>query len=139
MRQSILIVEDNPDDEVLALRAVRTAVPGVDAQVARDGFEALSFLFDGTRSSLPCFVFLDIKLPKLNGLEVLRSIRGNLVTVHLPVVILTSSSQQQDIEQAYAGGANAYVQKPVQFASYMAAVGGAASFWALYNRCPISD
>jgi two-component system response regulator len=114
--KTILLVEDNPDDELLTLRALKKNNIGNQVVVVRDGAEALDFLFgtgayaDRDPHDLPQLVLLDIKLPKVDGLEVLRRIRADQRTRLLPVVILTSSSEQQDLIEGYAGGANSYVR-----------------------------
>src|SRR5215217_1134881 len=117
----ILLVEDNPDDEVLTLHALKKNNIGNKVYVARDGAEALDFLFclnqyaDRDPHDLPQLILLDIKLPKMDGLEVLRRIREEERTSLLPVVILTSSKEQQDLVKAYKNGVNSYMRKPVDF------------------------
>jgi CheY-like chemotaxis protein len=140
----ILLVEDNPDDEALTLRALRKANVGSDVAVVRDGAEALDFLF-GTgahagrhTSLLPQVVLLDLKLPKIDGLEVLRRIRADGRTRMLPVVILTSSDEEQDRIQGYALGANSYVRKPVEFAQFAEAVRQLGLYWLVLNQPPPS-
>lgn len=136
----ILLVEDNPDDEALALRAFsknRIANPVV---VTRDGVEALDYLFcTGTHASrhdtlMPAFVLLDLKLPRIDGLEVLRRIRADERTVLLPVVILTTSKEPQDISEAYRLGANSYIRKPVDFERFLHAVGQLGLYWLSLNE-----
>ena len=136
---SILLVEDNPDDEALALRAfARTNIPG-DIAVARDGAEALDYLFsrsgvaDGG-SALPDVVLLDLKLPKIDGLEVLRRIRADERTSLLPVVILTSSSERQDRLTGYRLHCNSYVRKPVDFDEFMDTARQLSLYWLTLNR-----
>jgi two-component system, response regulator len=138
----ILLVEDNPDDEALALRALRKANVGNDIAVTRDGAEALDFLH-GTGahagrdpSVLPQVVLLDLKLPKIDGLEVLRRIRADPRTKTLPVVILTSSDEEQDRIQGYALGANSYVRKPVEFGQFAEAVRQLGLYWLVLNQPP---
>ena len=140
----ILLVEDNPDDEALTLRALRKANVGNDVAIVRDGAEALDFLF-GTGahagrdiSMLPQVVLLDLKLPKIDGLEVLRRIRADGRTRVLPVVILTSSDEEQDRIQGYALGANSYVRKPVEFAQFAEAVRQLGLYWLVLNQPPPS-
>jgi two-component system, response regulator len=140
----ILLVEDNPDDEALTLRALRKANVGNDVQVVRDGAEVLDFLH-GTgpyagrdTSALPQVVLLDLKLPKIDGLEVLRRIRADARTKILPVVILTSSDEEQDRIQGYALGANSYVRKPVEFAQFADAVRQLGLYWLVLNQPPPS-
>ena len=140
----ILLVEDNPDDEALTLRALRKANVGNDVAIVRDGAEALDFLF-GTGahagrdiSMLPQVVLLDLKLPKIDGLEVLRRIRADGRTRVLPVVILTSSDEEQDRIQGYALGANSDVRKPVEFAQFAEAVRQLGLYWLVLNQPPPS-
>lgn len=132
----ILLVEDNPDDERLTIRALQRSRIENSIQVARDGEEALNRVFSSTL--LPCVVLLDLKLPKIDGLEVLHQIRANGRTRLLPVVILTSSNEERDIVESYSGGANSYVQKPVDFDQFIQAVSHLGLYWALINE-PISD
>src|SRR5262245_58220563 len=119
--KSILLVEDNPDDEVLTLRALKKNNVMNDIFVARDGVEALDYLFardvhaGRDPRNLPTLILLDLKLPRLDGLQVLREIRANPNTRLLPVVILTSSREQQDLVSGYSLGANSYIRKPVDF------------------------
>src|SRR3569832_308240 len=125
----ILLVEDNADDEALTLRALQKHHLGNDVVVTRDGEEALEFLFGTGRyakrdmTHRPLVVLLDLKLPKIDGLEVLRRIRADERTRILPVVVLTSSNEQRDIIQAYGLGTNSYVRKPVNFNEFVEAVG----------------
>ena len=119
MAKSILLVEDNPDDEELTVIALRKSHVANDVVVARDGAEALDYLFAtgphaGT-TFIPAVVLLDLKLPKVDGLEVLRQMRADERTRRIPVVILTSSKEQEDVIQGYNLGANSYVRKPVDF------------------------
>lgn len=138
----ILLVEDNPDDEALALRAFRKSNISNDIVVTRDGAEALDFLFaqgayaDRDSRDLPAVVLLDLKLPKIDGLEVLRRIRDNQQTRTLPVVILTSSRQEEDLVNGYNLGANSYVRKPVDFNEFVSAVGQLGMYWLLLNELP---
>jgi CheY-like chemotaxis protein len=138
----ILLVEDNPDDEALTLRAFRKNNVSNEVVVARDGAEALDYLF-GTGAyasrdvtSLPQVVILDLKLPKIDGLEVLRRIRGTAQTRLLPVVILTSSNEERDRLEGYGLGANSYVRKPVDFAEFVDAVRQLGLYWLLLNERP---
>src|SRR4051812_32766357 len=120
-RKKILLVEDNPDDEELTLRALRKSNIMNEVIVAHDGEEALDFLFgkgkflDSEVESLPAVVLLDLKLPKIGGIEVLRRIRSNVRTRRLPVVVLTSSKQERDLNEVYDLGANSYIYKPIDF------------------------
>jgi two-component system response regulator len=138
----ILLVEDNADDEVLALRAFSKSNISNPIVVARDGAEALDYLFaqgqyaDRDSRDLPAVVLLDLKLPKIDGLEVLRQIRGNEQTRMMPVVILTSSRQDEDLVSGYNLGANSYVRKPVDFIEFVAAVGQLGIYWLLLNELP---
>jgi CheY-like chemotaxis protein len=138
----ILLVEDNPDDEALTLRALRKASVGNVVMVVRDGAEALDFLFGAGAhagrdvSVMPQVVLLDLKLPKIDGLEVLRRIRADARTKMLPVVILTSSDEEQDRLQGYALGANSYVRKPVEFGQFAEAVRQLGLYWLVLNQPP---
>ena len=138
----ILLVEDNPDDEELTLRALRKAKIANEVVVARDGSEALDFLF-GTGahagrdlSVMPAVVLLDLKLPKLNGIDVLTRLRVDPRTKLLPVVVLTSSSQDEDMLKSYQSGANSYVRKPVDFSAFAGAVTQLGMYWMLLNQMP---
>jgi two-component system response regulator len=138
----ILLVEDNPDDEVLTLHALRKHNIGNKIHVARDGAEALDFLFcrnqyaDRDPRELPHLILLDIKLPKIDGLEVLRRIREDERTSLVPVVILTSSKEQQDLIQAYRNRANSYMRKPVDFNQFAEAVRQLGLYWLVLNQAP---
>ncbi|HEY5574077.1 MAG TPA: response regulator [Anaerolineales bacterium] len=142
-KKYILLVEDNPDDEELTIRALRKNNLVNDVEVVRDGVEALDFLFaegeyagrDG--SEIPEVVLLDLKLPKLNGLEVLERIRADARTRLLPVVVLTSSSEEEDIIASFTLGANSYVRKPVNFTSFSEAVQQLGLYWLLLNESPL--
>src|SRR6266849_7493022 len=138
----ILLVEDNPDDEKLTLRALKKNKIGNEVVVARDGVEALDYLF-GTglyewnkSNALPQVVLLDLKLPKLDGLEVLRRLRADQRTKLLPVVILTSSNEDQDRMNSYGLGANSYVRKPVDFDQFVAASAQLGLYWLVLNEAP---
>lgn len=138
----ILLVEDNPDDEALTLRALKKNNIQNDVVVVHDGAEALDYLFGtGAHVSrdtriMPTFILLDLKLPKLDGLEVLRRIRAHARTQLLPVVILTSSQEEQDIVNGYRLGANSYIRKPVDFSKFTEAVRQLALYWLLLNESP---
>ena len=138
----ILLVEDNPDDEVLTLRALCKNNISNEVVVARDGQEALDYLsgeglFSGRDvGDLPQVVLLDLKLPKIDGLEVLRRIRGDTRTELLPVVILTSSKEDQDVINGYRLGANSYVRKPVSFDEFLEAARTLGLYWLLINETP---
>ena len=138
----ILLVEDNPDDEELTLRALRKAKIANDVVVARDGSEALDFLFGTGKhagrdlSLMPSVVLLDLKLPKLNGIDVLHRLRADPRTRLLPVVVLTSSSEDEDMLRSYESGANSYVRKPVDFSAFATAVTQLGMYWMLLNQVP---
>lgn len=138
----ILLVEDNPDDEALTLRALRRANVGNDIVVARDGVEALDYLFgtgahaDRDVRHLPQVMLLDLKLPRIDGLEVLRRVRADERTRVLPVVILTSSNEERDRIDGYTLGANSYVRKPVDFNEFVDAVRQLGLYWLLLNQPP---
>lgn len=137
--QPILLVEDNPDDEALAIRAFKKSNMTNEIVVARDGEQALSYLFDKERlnsKELPSVVLLDLNLPKIDGLEVLREIRSNPSTKRLPVVILTSSKHEEDLIEGYNLGANSYVRKPVDFNEFVTAVSQLGVYWLLLNELP---
>lgn len=136
----ILLVEDNPDDVKLTVRALKSQNITNEVTVANDGVEALAALFgaDGRPGpeELPAVVLLDLKLPKLNGLEVLRRIRADDRTQLLPVVILTSSDEERDLIEGYSLGANSYVRKPVDFVEFTQAAKQLGLYWLLMNRAP---
>lgn len=138
----ILLVEDNPDDEALTLRALSKHNVANAVVVARDGVEAIDFLF-GTGAhagrdpaDLPQIVLLDLKLPKLDGFEVLRRVRADERTRMLPVVILTSSKEERDVVQSYRDGCNSYVRKPVNFDEFIEAARQLGLYWLLLNEGP---
>jgi two-component system response regulator len=128
----ILLVEDNPDDEALTLRAFAKHKIANDILIARDGVEALALLHGG--APLPQVVLLDLKLPKIDGLEVLRRLRADERTRLLPVVVLTSSKEERDLVESYSLGANSYVRKPVDFGAFMEAVGHLGLYWLVLNQ-----
>ncbi|MEL6321003.1 MAG: response regulator [Cyanobacteria bacterium J06626_14] len=128
----ILLVEDNIDDEALTIRALRRGNVNNPIQVVRDGEEALTAIF--TAAPLPSVVLLDLKLPKINGLEVLQRIRADERTRVLPVVVLTSSSEERDIVESYSLGANSYVRKPVDFEQFTQAISQLGLYWVLINE-----
>ncbi|MEJ2479383.1 MAG: response regulator [Acidihalobacter sp.] len=136
----ILLVEDNPDDEELTLHALEKNRIGNEVVVARDGVQALDYLFcmgawaDRAPCDPPALVLLDLKLPKVDGLEVLQRIRANERTRLLPVVILTSSNEDEDRLRGYSLGANSYVRKPVDFDEFVRAAGQVGMYWLLLNQ-----
>jgi two-component system response regulator len=138
--ETILLVEDNPDDVELALRAFRKNNIANDLVVARDGVEALDYLFcrgahaDRDKRTMPRLILLDLKLPKIDGMQVLEKIRAEETTKLLPVVILTSSKEEQDLLQSYQCGANSYVRKPIDFNAFVEAVRSIGLYWLLINE-----
>src|SRR5580658_3134066 len=142
MNRTILLVEDNPDDAKLTLRAFKRNNMVNPIEVAQDGMEALDFIFaTGSHTGragkpLPALIVLDLKLPKLDGLGVLKAVRADPRSRLIPVVILTSSKEEQDIMQGYALGANSYVRKPVDFAQFMEAARVLGIFWLMMNQPP---
>ena len=135
----ILLVEDNPNDMELALHALRRHHISNRIHVARDGEEALTFLFgtaDERTQHRPRVILLDLKLPKVDGIEVLRQIKGNEQTRKIPVVVLTSSREERDIVDSYDLGVNSYIVKPVDFEQFTEAVRQLGLYWALLNQPP---
>jgi len=138
----MLLVEDNESDEKLALMAMKKAEVSAEIVVARDGQEALDYLFgvgasaDGPVRRLPAVTLLDLNLPKIGGLEVLRRMRADERTRRLPVVVLTTSQEQEDIVRACDLGANAFVTKPVGFAEFVRTINAVLVFWLAVNRAP---
>lgn len=135
----ILIVEDDNNDEELAKIALNENDIHVNLKFSRDGIDACDFLFstgkyESQKNDLPHVIFLDLKLPKLSGMEVLKKIRANPATKYVPVVIFTSSKEASDINEAYENGANAFVAKPISFSDFSATIQQAALFWVLYNK-----
>lgn len=135
-QRPILLVEDNPDDEALTIRALRKSNVANDIVVARDGAEALDLLHGPNFIGAPQLVLLDLKLPKVDGLEVLRQIRADDRTRLLAVVILTSSDEDQDMVQGYALGANSFVRKPVDFVQFADAIRTLGLYWLVLNALP---
>ena len=141
-QKMIMVVEDNPDDEELTLRALRQAKIANEIVVTRDGNEALEFVFGKGQYAgrnlerMPAVILLDLKLPKLSGLEVLKQLRSDPRTKLIPVVVLTSSSEDEDMLRSYELGANSYVRKPVEFSAFANAVGQLGIYWVLLNQKP---
>jgi CheY-like chemotaxis protein len=144
-KKIILLVEDNPDDVDLTLRAFRKSLIANEVVVARDGAEALDYLaatglYAGRDiSELPQVVLLDLHLPKVSGLDVLRAIRAEPNTKLLPVVILTSSAEEKDILESYGLGANSYIRKPVDFGQFLDAARQLGLYWLVLNQSPFHD
>jgi two-component system, response regulator len=140
----ILLVEDNPDDEQLTIEALKQYRLANHLHVVRDGAEALDFLFSRgryghRRPGALRVVLLDIKLPKVDGLEVLREVRSHPETERLPVVLLTSSAEERDIHRGYELNANSYIVKPVDFKQFVESVKEIGLYWAVLNRMPVTD
>jgi two-component system response regulator len=142
MNKVLLLVEDNPSDEKLTLRAFKNSGVTNEIVVVRDGAETLDYLFGTGKfegrvtADLPAVMLLDLKLPRIDGLEVLRRVRADERTRCLPVVILTASKEHEDIARGYSLGANAYVRKPVDFAEFAEAAKTVGLFWLLLNEPP---
>lgn len=141
-KKIILLVEDNLDDELLAIRALKKNNISNEVVVARNGVEALDYLF-GTgahagrdMSVMPQIILLDLKLPKIDGLEVLRRLRNDERTKLLPVVVLTSSREEQDLTESYSLGANSYIRKPVNFSQFTEAIRQLGLYWLVLNESP---
>ena len=140
--KTILLVEDNPDDELLAIRALKKNNIMNEVVVARDGAEALDYLFgtgayEGRDTSvMPQVILLDLKLPKVSGLEVLKRLRDDDRTRLLPVVILTSSREERDLKESYRLGANSYIRKPVDFTQFSEAIRQLGLYWLVLNEAP---
>jgi two-component system response regulator len=139
---AILLVEDNPDDVDLTLRALHKNKIRNPIVIARDGQEALDYLFANcanggrTPAAIPMVILLDLKLPKVDGIEVLRRLRADERTRRLPVVVLTSSNQEEDIIATYDHGANSFVRKPIDFSDFVKAIGVLGLYWLLLNEPP---
>ena len=143
-KRHILLVEDNPDDEELTLRALRRNLIANEVISLHDGQEALDFIFGRAAwegrdpADLPALILLDLNLPKVDGLSVLRQIRADVRTRRAPVVILTSSNEQQDLIRGYDLGANSYVRKPVAFEDFVEAVRQLGVYWLVLNELPVA-
>ena len=143
-KRHILLVEDNPDDEELTLRALRRNLIANEVISLHDGQEALDFIFGRAAwegrdpADLPALILLDLNLPKVDGLSVLRQIRADVRTRRAPVVILTSSNEQQDLIRGYDLGANSYVRKPVAFEEFVEAVRQLGVYWLVLNELPVA-
>jgi two-component system response regulator len=139
-RKPILLVEDNADDLELAMRALTRHMPADQITVARDGVQALSYLLGETDVSTPpldpALVLLDVRLPRLGGLDVIRRLRSTPRTRLLPIILLTSSAEPSDILEAYSAGANAYVRKPIAFERFVDTIDSIAAFWLDMNVPP---
>ncbi len=141
-KKIILLVEDNPDDELLAIRALKKNNIMNEVVVARDGTEALDYLFgtgaysDRDASVTPQVILLDLKLPKIDGLEVLRRLRNDERTKLLPVVVITSSKEDKDLNESYRLGANSYIRKPVDFIQFTEAIKQLGLYWLVLNEAP---
>jgi CheY-like chemotaxis protein len=133
--KSILLVEDDPDHELLTIRALKKSQIANEVRVARDGEEAIDLLF-GENRVRPQVVLLDLKLPKVDGLEVLRRIRDHDATRMLPVVVLTSSDEERDVVRSYQLGVNSYIRKPVNFNDFAEATRQLGMYWLVLNECP---
>jgi two-component system response regulator len=131
----IVLVEDNPDDEALTLRALKKNGIANDIVVLRDGAEAVEFLSQVTNPP-PQLVLLDLKLPKMDGLEVLRRLRTDSRTAVMPIVVLTSSNEERDLVESYRLGANSYIRKPVDFEQFTEAVRQLGLYWLVLNQVP---
>lgn len=141
-RNALLLVEDNPDDEELTLLAFEQSRITNEVVVAHDGVEALDYLF-GTGmyagrdlNVMPALIILDLQLPRINGLEVLQRLRADTRTKWLPVVIMTTSNEQQDLMNSYSLGCNSYIRKPVDFQQFMTAVQQLGMYWLILNQLP---
>lgn len=134
----ILLVEDNPDDEALAIRALVKNNVTNRVVVAKDGIEALSLLFGegGRAPMMPAVVLMDLKLPKMSGIETLARIRANETTRTLPVVMLTTSDEEVDMMRSYEAGVNSYIRKPIDFAEFTSVTAQLGVYWLLLNRRP---
>jgi CheY-like chemotaxis protein len=136
----IFLVDDDPQDVELSLLALQKAQPGIQVTVAEDGEAALALLLgsgDQEKPPLPAAIFMDLKMPRLDGLEVLRRLRREPRLKSVPVIMLTSSQEKRDIDASYFFGANAYVVKPVDFKQFMQTMACLAAFWTQHNKAPL--
>jgi len=137
MKTDILFIEDSHEDADLAIRVLKQDNPGTRIKVVYDGAEALKYLFDEDGKALkhlfPKVIFLDVKLPRLSGPQVLRKLKSDETTRTIPIVIMTSSNQEQDIVECYSLGANSYLVKPINFTHYQAMIINASRYWLNYN------
>ncbi len=144
-KKLLLLVEDNPDDELLAIRAIKKNNFACDVVVARDGQEAVNLLFGNEQDDenvsvlTPDVVLLDLKLPKLDGIEVLKRIRAHQRTAAIPVVMLTSSNEKNDIYNSYLCGVNSFICKPVDFENFMEATKQLGTYWLSLNVTPFNQ
>lgn len=143
--KSILLVEDNPKDVIFTLRALNKSHFANNIAVARDGLEALDYLYGSGKyagrdvNDLPAVVLLDLKLPKVDGFEVLRRIRSEELTRHLPVIVLTSSGEESDLKTCYDLGANTYIRKPVSFSDFSMVISSIGCYWVLTDVAPQAE
>ena len=135
-RTDVLIVDDNAQDAELVVEALRRRLPGMTTLVVRDGAEAIAILEDRPASAAPRVILLDLKMPKVDGFEVLRRVKGDAKTRSIPVVVLTSSALKSDVQLAYSLGANSYVVKPMEFEEFTETVGRVAEYWLRIDRGP---
>jgi CheY-like chemotaxis protein len=137
MKTDILLIEDSHEDVDLAVRVLKQDNPGTKVKVFYDGVEALEYLFneaeDSRRRTLPKVIFLDVKLPRITGPQVLQKLKSHDFTRTIPVVIMTSSNQPQDVAECYSLGANSYLVKPIDFQKYQAMIMNASRYWLRYN------
>ena len=132
----VLLIEDNPDDAELTIRVLKKHNLANNLVHLQDGEEALDFLFGHSNTATPKLILLDLKMPKINGIEVLKKIRGNEKTKKIPVIILTSSREDPDIKACYPLGVNSYIVKPVEFENFVKAVSDLGLYWLLMNDVP---
>lgn len=141
----VLLVEDNPDDVKLTLRAFKKQKITSEVVIARDGVEATDFLFGRNKyaerdlSQMPGFVLLDLKLPKMDGFDVLRAIRSHKETAQIPVVMMSTSQEEKDIEQSYRLGVNSYIRKPVEYENFSDTLRQLGNYWLLLNISPVKS